>query len=237
MLTTQIEAGAALWLLVGNGPSAWSVSSATIKAARRAANGRLRVVVCNLAGLSVDCDFVACQDVAVLRQLLDQGVHRRAVVMANHGAVVSLQLERGALPDGVIDGGNLLVFPAAANGTSTGDAVFHSLCVAGAREIALIGFDGSNDQRTRFAGSPGYRTHPTAKHQFVEWERRMAASVRNAAREHGSSPRVIIVRLQKETLEETELEKLAAWTWLLNDADAAASALVMACEGAQTCRR
>lgn len=226
MLTTHLDAGRDPWLIIGNGPSAWGIDATVVRRARVAARWHLQVVACNRTALDVPVDYAAAQDREMVATLLRAAVQRRATLMVEQGALASLHLERPELLTGLVDGKNLLVFPTQASGTGTGDAVFHSLCLAGARTIILVGFDGSADRRTRWSGYPGYRQDPTSAHQFEEWERRMATSARRAAVEFGRVPTIARVGLSDRA---NALSTLVAIDVVARDAAAAAEEIVHLC--------
>lgn len=154
-------------LLAGNGPSADWLDNAASRAFLAAG---WDVAVCNLRALDVACSIVAAVDRAMVMALIRGGALNRAKLLT---CDVLLKCMRGGgdlrgpdlpRPDQVI-----LISPEEA-GYSTGSAAFVWAIKSRYETIAITGYDGSKDGRTKYAGQPGYRTKPTNGCLYRRWE-------------------------------------------------------------------
>ena len=164
-------------LVIGNGPSGWWIQASMIEQLRSALSART-VTCCNLAAKQLPTDAVAAVDRDVIVELA------RAGALAGRTLICGDLVWRRLTAGGEVARDKwfrVQLLDCIQTGYSSGIAAIEGAIASGHRRLVLVGFDGSNDQRTRFQGQPLYRTAPTRRVVFCGWERRM----REIAAEHG----------------------------------------------------
>jgi len=106
-------------------------------------------------------------------------------VFHNQALLVGFEVFRAAIaerefPVLPLDGKNLFFFHDALQGTGTGSAAFQTIARMHADVIYLVGFDGPQDPRTRWAGTDHYRAAPTHPGLLAEWNRQIVSAARIA---------------------------------------------------------
>lgn len=174
-------------LLLGNGPSSWWVTAEKVRKIRELFDNTLVVMACNRTAAKVGADVACAVDRAMVREFLVTGGYHARALLIGLEVFRALVAEDRSLDelDGFVDGphsegGNVFFFRDELQGTGTGSATFQTIARMGADAIYLLGFDGAQDPRTRWAGSENYRKTPTHPGLLGEWNRQIVAAARAA---------------------------------------------------------
>lgn len=168
-----------LVLLIGNGPSAWWVTAEKVRRIRERFSPDLVVFACNRTAPKVGADVACAVDRAMVEEFLATGVFHNQAMLVGFEVFRAIAAESkfSVMP---LDGSNLYFFQNDLQGTGTGSAVFQTVARMHADVIYLVGFDGPQDPRTRWAGTDHYRSTPTHPGLLEEWNRQIVAAAKTA---------------------------------------------------------
>jgi hypothetical protein len=168
------------------------VTAEKVRKIRDLFDSTLVVMACNRTAARVGADVACAVDRAMMREFMVTGGYHSRALLVGLEVFRALVAEDRALDDldGFVDapreeGGNIFFYRDELQGTGTGSATFQTIARMGADVIYLLGFDGAQDPRTRWAGSENYRSMPTHPGLLAEWNRQIVASAK-AALEDGT---------------------------------------------------
>lgn len=149
--------------------------------ARDPAKLELVVAACNRTGAYLGADVVGCVDRASLEEVIDGGHYHDRRLVTNHEVFADVLRARGEMPPGLVDGENLFFFDQGETNHGTGFALARTLLRCRPKLLALIGFDGGQDARTRWQGTPGYPVRDGQPAVLESWRSLLAREVLHAA--------------------------------------------------------